>query len=231
MKKNFVIPNHIGIILDGNGRWAKKRKRERLFGHKMGVVAVKKTIKRAVELKIKAISVYAFSTENWKRSSEEVDGIFKILENSLTEFLNDLKQNNIKFTTMGDISKLPKNLKKEIEKVKEETKNCTGLIFNVALNYGGQDEILMAVNNCIEKYDVKISKEQFEKELYTKNLPPLDLIIRTSGEQRLSNFMLYQSAYSELFFIKKLWPDFNGKSLDKIVKKFNKRERRFGNIK
>ena len=132
---------------------------------------------------------------------------------------------------MGDISKLPKNLKKEIEKVKEETKNCTGLIFNVALNYGGQDEILMAVNNCIEKYDIKISKEQFEKELYTKNLPPLDLIIRTSGEQRLSNFMLYQSAYSELFFIKKLWPDFNGKSLDKIVKKFNKRERRFGNIK
>ncbi len=177
MKKQLTIPKHIGIILDGNGRWAKKRKKERLFGHKMGVVAVKKTIKRAVELNIKAISVYAFSTENWKRSCEEVEGIFKILESSLIEFTSDLKENNIKFITMGDISKLPKNLQEKIEKVIEETRNCTGLIFNVALNYGGQDEILMAVNRCIEKYDKKISKEEFEKELYTKSLPPLDIII------------------------------------------------------
>lgn len=231
MKKELIMPKHIGIILDGNGRWAKKRKKERLFGHKMGVLAVKRTIKRAVELKIKAVSVYAFSTENFKRSDEEVDGIFKILENSLLDFSNDLKENNIKFVSMGDISKLPKNLQEKIGEVKEKTKNCDGLIFNVALNYGGQDEILRAVNKCIEKYDEKISKKQFEDELYTNNLPPLDLIIRTSGEQRLSNFMLYQCAYSELFFIKKYWPDFNGKSLDKIIKKFNKRDRRFGNIK
>ena len=228
--KNLKVPQHIGIILDGNGRWAKRKRQNRLFGHAQGVIAVKNTIKKALELNIKAISVYAFSTENWKRPKEEVEGIFNILTNAIKDYKQDICLNNIKITTMGDISKLPKKLYNEIEKIKEETKNNDKLIFNIAINYGSKAEILRAVNACIRNYDGEITEKEFERELYSSSLPELDMIIRTSGEKRLSNFMLYQSAYSELFFPKTLWPDFNGKNLVKIIKSFNKRQRRFGNV-
>ena len=227
--KELIIPNHVGIILDGNGRWAKKRQLERTDGHKRGVDAVVRTIRCAKNLGIKILSVYAFSTENWKRSESEICAIFNILENAILEHESEIISNNIKISTMGDLTKLPNNLQTKINDIKEKTKNNTGLIFNIGINYGARDEIIRAVNSCIEKYK-QVSKNEFEQELYTKDFPDPDIIIRTSGEKRLSNFMLYQAAYSELFFPKKLWPDFNGKFLIKIIKQFNKRERRFGNV-
>ena len=230
--KNLSIPSHIGIILDGNGRWAKKRGLKRLDGHKMGVDAVKKTIKACQKFNIKVLSVYAFSTENWKRSKEEVFGIFKLLENAIDENKNNFIKNNIQVRVMGDFSKLPENVSGKIVDVIEETKNNTGLIFNIALNYGGQDEILRAVNLChLNNQGKEITKQTFESYLYTNGLPPVDFVIRTSGEQRLSNFMLYQCAYAEFYFPKIYWPQFNEKFLLKALKVFSKRNRRFGNAK
>lgn len=224
-------PCHIGIVLDGNGRWAKRRHLPRLIGHQAGADAVKKLIVASNKLGIKVVSVYAFSTENWKRSKEEVNGIFEIIERTLDLNFNKFVDGNYKFLVMGDMTKLNLSLQTKLEKLIAATKNNTGLIFNVALNYGGRAEIVRAANKLIQSRKETVSEEDFEKELYTASLPPLDFVIRTGGEQRISNFMLWQIAYSEFYFPKYFWPSFNERKLKKCCKIFAKRDRRFGNVK
>ena len=229
--KNKVInkPKHIGIILDGNGRWALKRKLPRIAGHKEGVFAVERMVKAAREEGIEVVSVFAFSTENWKRDKDEVDGIFALIDDAIDRNKNKLIENNIKLQIMGDISRLNLNLQNKITELIKLTENNTGLIFNIGLNYGSRDEILRAVNICHNKYsNQEITREMFEQELYTNNLPNLDFVIRTSGEMRLSNFMLYQAAYAEFYFPKSYWPDFNKRFFKKALKEYSKRNRRFG---
>ncbi len=228
MNKGF--PNHVALILDGNGRWATKRHLPRTVGHQAGIEAVKKAVDAGQELGIKILSFFAFSTENWKRDKEEVDGIFKILKNYIKENEEEYLQKNLKLVTMGDLTKLPMGLCEDIESLKEKTKNNSGMIVNIGLNYGGRDELVRAFNRLAADGKTEISEADIKNELYTADLPDPDLIVRTSGEQRLSNFMLYQSAYSELYFPKVLWPDFRKKHLLKAIKEFGKRNRRFGNV-
>lgn len=227
---NLKIPKHVAIILDGNGRWATKRGLPRTVGHKVGIEAVKKTVESASELGIEVLSFFAFSTENWKRDKNEIDAIFEILRNYLKENEEEYLSKNIKLMTMGDISKLPKDLYLKFEELKEKTKNNSGLIVNIGLNYGGRDELVRAFNLILNEGKKEISSQDIHKYLYTKDIPDPDFIIRTSGEQRLSNFMLYQCAYAELYFPKVLWPDFDKKHLIKALKVYSKRDRRFGGI-
>ena len=231
MKREIKKPRHIGIILDGNGRWAKNRHMPRLVGHKAGVLAIAKTIKAAIEEGIEILSVFAFSTENWKRSREEVDGIFALISQAIDRYKEEIIKKEIKVQILGDYSVLEDDLKRKIDEIIDETKNNKKLIFNIVLNYGSRAEILKAVNACSQKYPGQtITEEMFEKELYTSGLPDVDFIIRTSGEQRISNFMLYQSAYAEFYFPKVFWPDFNAKFLKKALKVYSKRNRRFGKV-
>ena len=221
---NLKIPNHVAIILDGNGRWATRRGLPRTIGHKAGIEAVKRTVDGASELGIKVLSFFAFSTENWKRDKSEID------RNYLKENEEEYLSKNLKLVTMGDISKLPEDIYKKFEELKEKTKSNTGMIVNIGLNYGGRDELVRAYNALLKQGKEVTSEEEIKKYLYTSSLPDPDFIIRTSGEQRLSNFMLYQCAYSELYFPKVLWPDFNKKYLIKALKNYSKRDRRFGGI-
>ncbi len=230
MKKITNIPSHIGIILDGNGRWATRRGLSRLEGHKKGADAIRKMLVSAKKFKIKVVSVFAFSTENWKRSKDEVDGIFKILENMIDQFEKNFINNGYKLSIMGDINKLNKSLQEKIKSLIEKSKNNNQLIFNVGLNYGGRAEIVNATNQILQSNLKYVDEKAFESYLYTKNLPPLDFVIRTSGEQRISNFMLWQIAYSELYFPKYFWPSFNERKLKKCLIEFSKRKRRFGAI-
>lgn len=230
MKIKTNIPSHIGIILDGNGRWAKKRKKPRLYGHEKGATAVKRTILSADKIGVKVLSLYAFSTENWKRPKEEVNGIFQILETFLSDNRDEFCKNNYKLRVMGDLSPISAGLREEIQEIINRTKNNTGLIVNIALNYGGRNELIRAINLILKEKRDKITCEDFEKYLYSKDLPPLDFVIRTSGENRISNFMLYQIAYSELYFPKVHWPNFNERYLKKAIKVFQKRNRRFGSV-
>ena len=225
------IPNHIAIIMDGNGRWAKKRFLPRLAGHKAGVDALKKVTEAGKDLGVKVMSFFAFSTENWKRDKEEVNGIFDLVKTHLTENYERFITSNVKIQTMGDISKLPADLYNLLVDVTEKTKNNTEFIVNIGLNYGSKSELVRACNSLISKGVTSVTEDDIQKELYTSNLPDPDLIIRTSGEQRLSNFMLYQAAYSELYFPKTYWPDFNKSHLIKAIKEYQSRDRRYGNIK
>ena len=230
------IPRHIGIILDGNGRWAKKRHLPRLSGHKEGALQVKTILKEAAEIGVEYVSLYAFSSENWKRPEKEVNGLMSLLVTFVQDYLEEAVKNNFVITTMGDVSKLPEKTLNAIEKACLETKDNTGLVVNLGLNYGSRNEIIKAVNNIIEEkekglYPRKITAEEFENHLYTKNMPELDLLIRPGGEQRLSNFMLYQLAYAELYFTDVLWPDFSEKELRKAIFEFQNRERRYGGLK
>jgi undecaprenyl diphosphate synthase len=234
-KQHLIIeskkPTHIAFIIDGNGRWAKKRGFPRTTGHKFGVEAVGNTIKNCLELGIKYISFYTFSTENWNRPKEEIDAIFELLREYIEKDTKDYEKNNIKFVTSGDLKKLPKDITAEIEKAKEKTKNNTAMVVNMAINYGGRDEIILAVNNIIKEGKTEVDKESFKNYLYTANMPDPDLIIRTSGEMRTSNFMPYQAVYSEWYFPKTYWPDFNKSSLVEAILNYQKRNRRFGVIK
>lgn len=224
------IPLHVGIILDGNGRWAEKKGLSRLMGHKKGTDAVKKTIIAANKVGIKALSLFAFSTENWNRPKEEVDGIFEILYNFLSDNAEEFKKKGLKLKVLGDISPLNDKLKQLIQKLITDTELNNGLIVNVALNYGGRAEILRAINLILSEKKDTINNEEFEKYLYTQGLPDLDFLIRTSGEKRISNFMLYQIAYAELYFPKIYWPAFNEKHFNKAMRVYQKRKRRFGKI-
>lgn len=231
------IPEHIAIIMDGNGRWAKKRKLPRTMGHKAGVETIRKVLKEADKLGVKYMTLYAFSTENWKRPKDEVSALMKLLVQYLRQEINELHKNGVKINVLGDILKLPKECQEEIEKSVIKTKNNTGIVMNIALNYGGRDEILRAVkliSDDIEKGIIKsseIDQNIFEDYLYTKGIPDPDIIIRPSGEQRLSNFLLWQCAYSEFWYSDICWPDFKETDLHKAIYDFQKRDRRFGGVK
>ncbi len=239
MTENVKMPTHVAIIMDGNGRWAKREKVNRLAGHNQGMFAMKEIIKKADVMGIKYLTVYAFSTENWKRSQEEVGGIFNILVKFVASELKELSDNNVKVHILGDYTqRVPEAAINSIDKAKKVTENNTGLMFNIALNYGSRTEIVRAVKDLAE--DVKngiltpedIDDEKISERLYTGqengNIPDPDLIIRTSGELRLSNFLLWQSAYSELAFTDSLWPEFTPEEFEKIVMEFTNRNRRFG---
>lgn len=236
------IPAHVAIIMDGNGRWAKKRGLPRLAGHNAGMLAMKEIVKASSVLGIKYLTVYAFSTENWKRSQEEVGGIFKLLVKYVDSELSELHENNVKVKVLGDYSVIPKIAIERLEKSLRTTAENTGLQFNIALNYGSRAEIVRAVNrirqdmeNGILDKDIEITEELISRYLYTGvengNIPDPDLIIRTSGEERLSNFMLWQSAYSEFAFTDVYWPDFSPAEYERLIEVYQNRDRRFGGRK
>lgn len=229
MNKN--IPNHIAIIMDGNGRWAKKRNKPRLFGHRAGVESIRQTIRACIDEGIEVLSVYAFSTENWKRPKDEVDGIFSLVAKYCKEGEENLNKLGVKVRCMGDISKLPDDAKTSLLNLIESTKNNNKFIFNIGLNYGGRAEIINAVNKLLSSGAKSCTEQELADLLYTSGLSDPDLIIRTSGEHRLSNFMLYQCAYSEFYFPKTYWPDFNKKHIKKAIRVYQKRNRRFGGLK
>ncbi len=231
------IPKHIAIIMDGNGRWAKQRNLPRLAGHKAGVEALRDILETAGELGVKNLTFYAFSTENWSRPISEVNGLMKLLSAYLKSETKRIHKNGIRLRTIGDISKLPKNAQNELSKTIELTKNNNKMTVYFAFNYGGRQEIIRAVKNIyddiesgkIDKHDV--DEEIFSKYLYTADVPDPDLMIRTSGELRISNFLLWQMAYTEYYFTDCYWPDFNGDELKKAIKYYNTRDRRYGNVK
>lgn len=227
---NSKLPNHIAIIMDGNGRWAKKRGLPRNYGHRKGADTLLKIIRYATQKKIKYLTVFAFSTENWKRPKEEVEYLmempFQFLERTNQEFEDE----NIKIMVIGRREGLPQKLVEKIAEVEARTVNNSGMTLTIAFNYGGRDEIIQAINK-IKEQNIEINEETFPQFLYTKDLPDVDLLIRTSGEYRISNFLLWQTAYSELYFTNCLWPDFNRKSFDAALNEYQKRERRFGGLK
>lgn len=230
------IPQHVAIIMDGNGRWAKQRNMPRTMGHKAGVETIRRIVKEADRLGIKYITLYAFSTENWKRPKEEVNALMKLLVQYLKSEVAELHKNGVVLKVLGDIEALQKECKKEIEDSIELTKNNTGLVLNVAFNYGGRDEIIKAVKNIVvdvqsEKIDKEnINQELFSEYLYTKDSPDPDLIIRPSGEQRISNFLLWQCAYSEFWYSNVNWPDFSEKDLQQAIYDYQNRDRRYGGV-
>lgn len=230
------IPEHVAIIMDGNGRWAKKRTLPRVAGHHEGMKTVKKITKSANRLGIKTLTLYAFSTENWKRPKTEVDYLMKLPEQFLNSFLPELIEENVKVSTMGDMGRLPDSTRKAVNHAIEQTKDNGGLNLNFALNYGSRSEIIDAIKNLSS--DVKrgiineddIDDECFSSYLMTKSLNDPDLLIRTSGELRLSNFMLWQLAYTELYFMDVLWPDFSEEHLLEAIESYQKRSRRYGGL-
>ncbi len=224
------LPKHVGIIMDGNGRWAKKRGLPRIFGHRAGVKTVKKIVETAAKIGIKCLSLYAFSTENWRRPQKEIQTLFNLLRQYVKKEEKNLMKNNIKLLVSGDISKIDKKTSSALQNLVDKLKNNTGLIVNLCINYGGRQEIVSAVNKIISAGIKSVDEKKFEEFLYTKDLPELDLLIRTSGEQRISNFMLWQIAYTELYFTKTLWPDFTPEEFVLAIKDFQSRERRFGTV-
>ncbi len=229
-KSKLICPEHIAIIMDGNGRWATRRGLPRSLGHKEGVVSVEKTINACLDLGVKICTFFAFSTENWKRSKEEIDGIFSLLRDYISKEENIFIKKHVKLDYIGVLDPFPEDLKKVLLDTKEKTKDYDNLTVIFALNYGGRDDLVRAINKHINNGE-KVNEKSLLLSLDTGEYPEPDIVIRTSGEQRLSNFLLYQMAYAELYFPKVLWPDFNKKHLVKIIKNFNKRERRFGGIK
>ena len=227
---------HIAMIMDGNGRWAQKRDLKRTEGHKEGALRVVEIAEACSDFGVEVISLYAFSTENWKRPISEVKAIFDLLNKFITEYLDRLHENNAKIVIMGDISKLNIVNQTAINHAMNKTKNNTGLIINIGINYGAKDELLRASKKIIDdvqnnKIFVKdMDENTISKYLDTKGLPDIDLLIRTGGDQRLSNFMLYQLAYAELLFIDALWPDFNKDILKDCIVEFLKRDRRYGGL-
>lgn len=230
------IPQHVAVIMDGNGRWAEKNKVARIAGHNAGMKAMKEIVKHSSVLGVKHLTVYAFSTENWKRSVEEVNGIFKLIVVYVDKELKELHNNNVKVTVLGDYSMLPAESVERLNRALEITKNNTGLQFNIALNYGSRDEIRKAVTAIGEKIKAgemepsDITEETISAFLYTgiNDIPDPDLVIRTSGELRLSNYLLWQSAYSEFVFTDTLWPDFTKEVYEKCIEEYQSRKRRFG---
>ena len=232
--ENLVIPKSIAIILDGNGRWAERRNLPRAMGHKAGCETLEKTVEDCVRLGVECLTVYAFSTENWKRSALEVGALMKLLRFYMVKLIDVANKNNVKAVMIGDESRFEPDIRKGIKKLIEATKNNTGMVFAFAINYGGRDEIKRAVENIADDVESgKISKSDISEELIasyldTKNLPDPDLLIRTSGELRVSNFLLWQIAYSEFYITDTLWPDFDKEELLKAIESYSHRQRRFG---
>ena len=230
------VPNHIAIILDGNGRWAKKRGMPRSFGHVKGCENLEDICEVAKELGVKYLTVYAFSTENWKRSKEEVDGLMKLFRNYLKKCIKISQKNNMRVKVIGDITAFDSDIQESIEKLEDFSKDFTDLHFQIALNYGSRDEITRAVNRMLEdqkagKLETPVSEDTISGYLDTAGLPDPDLMIRTSGELRLSNYLLWQLAYSEFYFTEVPWPAFTKEELAKAIEKYNNRDRRYGGVK
>ena len=234
MNKQKKLPNHIAIIMDGNGRWAKQRNKNRIYGHNQAKKSVKECVEYCVEHKIKFLSLFTFSTENWNRPKLEVKALMKLLNIVIKEEINHLIKQNIKVKVIGDISKIPEKTEINLKKAIDKTKNNSGLTLILAINYSGKWDILNATKKILldkNQIDLKIFNDNiFENYLTTANIPEPELIIRTSGEHRISNFYLWQAAYSELFFTDILWPDFNKKELNNAIFEFQNRERRFGSL-
>lgn len=228
------LPKHLAIIMDGNGRWAKERGRLRVFGHENGVRTVRNTVEDCVKIGIQFLTLYTFSTENWKRPKLEVDTLMKLLVSSLKKELRTFKENNVRLNTIGDIGSLPKKAQEELLEVMQKTDNHTGMTLTLALSYGAREELKNAVQRISAKVKNNIiSPENIDEtiinsHLYTHDLPDVDLLIRTSGEHRISNFLLWQIAYAELYFIDVFWPDFSEKHLVEAIRNYQNRERRFG---
>lgn len=224
------IPEHIAIIMDGNGRWAKKRGLPRLAGHQAGTENLRRVIRSCVELGVRYLSIYAFSTENWGRPKEEVEGLLKILESVIEKELAELNQEGVQLRHIGRLEKLPDSLRKKVENAIDLTKNNNTLTVIIAFNYGGRDEIVYAVEQLIREgvRVEEISESLISKKLFTAGIPDPDLIIRTSGEMRLSNFLIWQAAYSEYYVTPTYWPDFDKSELQKAIEAYCKRSRRFG---
>ncbi len=229
--RDLNLPKHIGIIMDGNGRWAKARSKKRTFGHKQGAKTLKETTKLLYEIGVSELTVYAFSTENWKRPKDEVDFLMSLLKQYLKESIKTAKENNMLVRIIGDRSVFEADTIQMIDELEQVSSEFTGMKLNIAVNYGGRDEIVRAVNQHFSKVTEPITEELLSSLLDTKASPDPELIIRTSGEQRTSNFLLWQSAYSEFYFTDTLWPDFSEDDLYAAIKFFNKTERRFGGIK
>jgi len=231
------LPQHIAFIMDGNGRWAKMRGKPRIFGHRAGADSVRSIIDTCARLEIKAVTLYAFSTENWKRPADEVSGLMSMLKRYLRKELNEVHNNNIRFQAIGNITGLGKDIQEEISRAAEKTANNTGMVMSVALNYGGRAEIVeacrRAAQDVLDRGDSpqNITEEDIERRLYTHGLPEVDLLVRTSGEYRISNFLLWQLAYSEIWVTPTLFPDFRRPEIFEAIIDFQKRERRFGDVK
>lgn len=235
--EHAVIPRHVAIILDGNGRWAKKRGLPRSMGHKEGCVTVEKTVEHAARLGIEYLTVYGFSTENWKRSKEEVGALMQLFRYYMVRLLKIASANNVRVLMIGDKERFDSDIVQGINKLVDQTRNNTGLTFVIAVNYGGRDEIVRAVKKIMKitrenQLDVnQMDEAMFSSYLDTAGIPDPDLLIRTSGELRLSNYLLWQLAYTEIYVTDCLWPDFDMEELKKAIVQYNNRERRFGGVK
>ena len=229
-------PKHIGIIMDGNGRWAKIRGKRRIFGHEAGVLKARELVETAVKIKLEALTLYVFSSENWSRPKKEVSGLMSLFEKTIEKYTSLLIDNNVRFKTAGDPSMLPDVLKRKLEQMESITSENSGLKLTLAIAYGGQQEIINGIKKLIDDHDNQIidvndlTVESFNEYLSFNDLPELDLIIRTSGETRLSNFMLWQSAYSEIHFTETLWPNFDEQEFLEILQAYSLSERRFGTV-
>ncbi len=227
--EKLKLPNHVGIIMDGNGRWAEARGKKRSYGHNHGSANVERVVEYAFKRGIKALTLYAFSSENWARPKEEVDELMRLLKNYFKKFINKLLKNNVRLVVIGGREELSEDLKKVILEGEEKSRNNDAHILLIALNYGGRQEIVTAVNKLL-KAEEPVTVEGISKNLYTAPYGEPDLIIRTGGELRISNFLLFQGAYSELYFTEVLWPDFDEKELDKALQAFSMRKRRYGRV-
>jgi undecaprenyl diphosphate synthase len=227
------LPRHVAIIMDGNGRWARQRGLPRIAGHKQGMESVRAAVKACSSLGVEYLTLYAFSTENWRRPEGEVGFLMKLLEIYLRQELKELHKNGVRIRSIGGIAALPAAAQRELKRAKEQTGRNRGLTLTLALNYGGRQEILDAVKKCLKAgtRPAALTLESFSSLLLTKGMPDPDLVIRTSGEMRLSNFLLWQSAYAEVYFTRKYWPDFGRPDLVKALRDFARRERRFGDVK
>ena len=231
-----ALPTHIAIIMDGNGRWARKRSLPRVAGHRAGIQSVREVLEASAELGVQALTLYAFSTENWKRPAKEVQTLMGLLREYLSKEIDNIDRNNIRFGTLGDTAELGPTIQEELNKAIERTWRNTGLQFSVALNYSGRREILHAINEILREAKQTprllegIGEEELVRHLYTRDLPDPDLLIRTSGELRISNFLLWQIAYSEMWVTDTLWPDFRKQHLYEGIVAFQKRERRYGGL-
>ena len=235
--ESMKIPDHVALILDGNGRWAKKRGLPRTMGHKEGCVTVEKTVEIAARMGIKYLTVYGFSTENWKRSVEEVGALMQLFRYYMVRLLKIAKANNVRVKMIGERSRFDKDIVEGINRLERETKDNTGLTFIIAVNYGGRDEIVRAARRMADDLESgklkkeEITEQSFASYLDTAGIPDPDLLIRTSGELRLSNYLLWQLAYTEIYVTDCLWPDFDKEELEKAIAAYNKRDRRFGGVK
>ncbi len=222
-------PKHVAIIMDGNGRWGINKKKSRNYGHKKGLEVVEKIINAAIHKKINYLTLFVFSTENWKRPINEINYLFKLLENYIDTKINNLIKKKIKINILGNISPFPKKLKYKLKKVEKITKSNSKIQINMALNYGSREEIVSTIKK-LQKQNITINEKNISKNLYTKNIPDPEILIRTGNTKRISNFLLWQCIYSEIFFIKKMWPDFNQNDFYKIIFKFKEINRNFGGL-